>query len=70
MPSNVFRFDESWELPNATVGEVYDVLAQGLPHWWKGVYLEAHKLSDNREQSATGFVPAPAAPCRMSSTSS
>src|SRR5579871_6753284 len=49
MPSNVFRFDESWALPNSTVKDVYDVLAHGdlLPLWWKGVYLEAHKLGDN-----------------------
>jgi hypothetical protein len=51
MPSNVFRFDESWELPRATVAEVYDVLAHGelLPLWWKGVYLEAVKLSEGEE---------------------
>ena len=51
MPANVFRFDEVWTIPGASVGEVYDVLAHGelLPLWWKGVYLEARKLSDNRE---------------------
>jgi hypothetical protein len=51
MPSNVFRFDESWELPRATTAEVYDVLAHGelLPLWWKGVYLEAVKLSEGKE---------------------
>jgi Polyketide cyclase / dehydrase and lipid transport len=50
MPANVFRFDESWEIPDATVDEVYDVLAHGelLPQWWKGVYL-AVKLSDAKE---------------------
>ena len=47
MPSNVFRFDEVWHLPGATPAEVYDVLAHGelLPLWWKGVYLEATRLS-------------------------
>ena len=47
MPSNVFRFEESWDLPGATVAEVYDVLSRGelLPLWWTGVYLEAEKLS-------------------------
>ena len=47
MPSNVFRFDESWEIPGATVDEVYAVLADGelLPLWWKGVYFEAKRLS-------------------------
>ena len=46
MAANVFRFDETWEIPGASVDEVYDVLAHGelLPRWWKGVYLEAHKL--------------------------
>jgi hypothetical protein len=67
MPSNVFRFEESWELPDAKVGEVYRVLAHGelLPLWWKGVYLEAHKLSDTKEPTvgdrlrvrARGFLP-------------
>ncbi len=43
------RLSESWEIPNAA--EVYHVLAGGelLPRWWKGVYLEAHKLGDNPE---------------------
>jgi hypothetical protein len=46
MPSNVFRFEESWDLPGSTVAEVYDVLSHGelLPLWWKGVYLEAERL--------------------------
>src|SRR5271165_6255262 len=67
MPANVFRFEESWEIPNATVEEVYQVLARGelLARWWKGVYLEAHKLSDNPEPKvgdrlrvrARGFLP-------------
>jgi Polyketide cyclase / dehydrase and lipid transport len=47
MPSNVFRFDESWEIPDATVEDVYAVLADGelLPLWWKGVYFEAKRLA-------------------------
>ncbi len=51
MPSNVFRFDETWEIPGARVDEVYHVLAHGelLPQWWKGVYLDAVKLSDSKE---------------------
>lgn len=67
MPSNVFRFDERWDLPGATVAEVYDVLSHGewLPRWWKGVYLDAAKLSDNPEPRvgdrlrvrARGFLP-------------
>lgn len=67
MPSNVFRFDESWEIPNATVAEVYDVLSHGerLPQWWKGVYLSAEKLGggdapkvgDRIRVKARGFLP-------------
>ena len=47
MSAHVFRFDESWDIPDATVEDVYDVLAQGelLPQWWKGVYLEAERLT-------------------------
>lgn len=47
MAANVFRFDESWEIPGATLDEVYDVLSRGelLPLWWKGVYLEAVRLT-------------------------
>jgi hypothetical protein len=47
MAANVFRFEEQWEIPGASVAEVYDVLAHGdlLPLWWKGVYLEAARLT-------------------------
>lgn len=67
MPSNVFRFEESWEFPDASVDEVYDVLAHGelLPSWWKGVYLGAEKLTSSDEPKvgdrvrvrARGFLP-------------
>jgi hypothetical protein len=67
MPSNVFRFDESWELPETSVEEVYDVLSRGelLPLWWKGVYLEAErvvgqgepKVGDRFRVKARGFLP-------------
>jgi hypothetical protein len=67
MASNVSRFDESWEIPGASVEEVYNVLAHGelLPLWWKGVYLEAEKLTPNDEPRvgdrirarARGFLP-------------
>jgi uncharacterized protein YndB with AHSA1/START domain len=47
MSAHVFKFDESWDIPGASVEEVYDVLARGelLPQWWKGVYLEAERLT-------------------------
>ncbi len=47
MSAHVFTFDESWDIPDATVADVYDVLARGelLPLWWKGVYLEAERLT-------------------------
>ncbi len=67
MPSNVFRFEESWELPGARAADVYDVLSRGelLPRWWKGVYLEAEKLTpgdapkvgDRIRAKARGFLP-------------
>ena len=67
MSSNVFRFEERWELPGVRVGAVYDVLSRGelLPQWWKGVYLEAEKLSPGDEPKvgdrvrvrARGFLP-------------
>ena len=42
MPSNVFRFDESWDIPEASPQEVWDVLsdAELLPLWWGDVYKE------------------------------
>ena len=45
MSANAFRFQESWEIPNASVDDVYEVLSRGelLPLWWKGVYLEAER---------------------------
>jgi hypothetical protein len=67
MAANVFRFEESWEIPNSSVDQVYDVLARGelLPQWWKGVYLEAERLSgegapkvgDRIRAKARGFLP-------------
>lgn len=47
MSAHVFTFDESWDIPGATVEDVYDVLARGelLPQWWRGVYLEPERLT-------------------------
>jgi hypothetical protein len=67
MASNVFRFDESWEIPDASVREVYSVLANGelLPLWWKGVYLDVQRIGpdgppkagDRLRARARGFLP-------------
>jgi hypothetical protein len=67
MPSNVFRFEESWEISDASCAEVYAVLADGalLPLWWRGVYLEAvrmgpggpPKVGDQLRARARGFLP-------------
>lgn len=67
MASNVFRFDESWSVPEATPEEVWWVLARGelLPQWWRGVYLEAERLDPGDEPrvgarvraKARGFLP-------------
>jgi hypothetical protein len=49
LPSNVFRFDESWEIPGATPAEVFDVLsdAELLPVWWGDVYKEVVPIDKN-----------------------
>ena len=68
MPSNVFRFKERWELPGAKVRQVYDVLSRGelLPQWWKGVYLEAEKLTPGANQKwVTAFGPERVVFCPM-----
>jgi hypothetical protein len=67
LPSNVFRFDESWDIQDASAAEVYVVLANGelLPLWWKGVYLEVRRLGgggpprvgDRLQARARGFLP-------------
>jgi hypothetical protein len=66
MGSNVFRFDESWSIPDAAPQEVWDVLARGelLPQWWRGVYLEAESLDGSEPHvggrvraRARGFLP-------------
>jgi hypothetical protein len=66
MASNVFRFEESWSIPDATPEEVWEVLARGelLPQWWKGVYLEAQSLDGSEPHvggrvraRARGFLP-------------
>lgn len=55
MPSNVFRFDESWEIPEGTPDEVWDVLsdAELLPLWWGDVYKEVVPL-DNKGKGTVG----------------
>ena len=42
MPSNVFRFDEAWEIPGFSPEQVWDVLsdAELLPLWWGDAYKE------------------------------
>lgn len=67
MSANAFRFQESWEIPNASVDEVYEVLSRGelLPLWWKGVYLKAErldgpgtpKIGERIRAKARGFLP-------------
>jgi hypothetical protein len=66
MASNVFRFEESWSIPDVAPEEVWEVLARGelLPQWWKGVYLEAQTLDGSEPHvggrvraRARGFLP-------------
>ncbi|TIT87817.1 MAG: hypothetical protein E5W59_19985, partial [Mesorhizobium sp.] len=55
MPSNVFRFDERWDIPEATPQEVWDVLsdAELLPLWWGDVYKEVVPL-DKKGKGVVG----------------
>lgn len=67
MPANAFHFHEAWDFPEASVNEVWDVLAYGelWPLWWKGVRLEAEKLTrgdkpvvgDRGRAKVRGFLP-------------
>ena len=53
MPSNVFRFDESWHIPEGTPQEVWEVLSDAalLPLWWGDVYKDVVPL--DRKGKAT-----------------
>ncbi|WP_136619046.1 MULTISPECIES: SRPBCC family protein [Mesorhizobium] len=55
MPSNVFRFDESWHIPEGTPQEVWEVLsdAELLPLWWGDVYKEVVPL-DSKGKATIG----------------
>lgn len=55
MASNVFRFDESWDIPEGTPQEVWDVLsdAQLLPLWWGDAYKEVEPL-DKKGKGVVG----------------
>lgn len=67
MPSNVFRFEERWEIPEGTPDEVWDVLsdAELLPLWWGDVYKEVVPLDGKGKRTvgsrararARGFLP-------------
>ena len=53
MPSNVFRFDESWDIPEGTPRQVWDVLsdAELLPLWWGDVYKEVVPINGKGKRS-------------------
>ncbi|MDX8459808.1 SRPBCC family protein [Mesorhizobium humile] len=55
MASNVFRFDESWDIPEGTPQEVWDVLsdAELLPLWWGDAYKEVEPL-DKKGKGVVG----------------
>lgn len=55
MPSNVFRFEESWHIPEGTPQQVWDVLsdAELLPLWWSDVYKEVVPL-DGKGKASVG----------------
>ena len=47
MPSNVFRFDEHWDIPGFPPMAVWEILsdAELLPKWWGDVYKEVVPLN-------------------------
>jgi hypothetical protein len=47
MASNVFRFDEQWDIPGFAPGAVYAVLADAmlLTDWWGDAYKEIEQLN-------------------------
>jgi hypothetical protein len=55
MPGNVFRFDESWHIPEGTPHQVWDVLsdAELLPLWWGDVYKDVVPL-DKKGKASVG----------------
>ncbi|MDX8532422.1 SRPBCC family protein [Mesorhizobium sp. VK25A] len=55
MASNVFRFDESWDIPEGTPQDVWDVLsdAELLPLWWGDAYKEVEPL-DKKGKGVVG----------------
>lgn len=67
MPANTYHFIEHWSIPGASPEQVWPVLADArlLPHWWRGVYLEAEPLDGWAEPQpggrarvkARGFLP-------------
>lgn len=67
MASNHFRFDEAWDIPDASPEEVWDVLANAelLPKWWGDVYKEVEPLTKSDKPvvggkaraRARGFLP-------------
>jgi len=67
VPTNAFHFEEAWNFPEASVDEVWNALAHGelWPLWWKGVCLEAEKLTpgdkpavgDRGRAKVRGFLP-------------
>lgn len=62
-----FRFEEAWNIREASVEEVWNALAHGelWPLWWKGVWLEAERLAPGHEPTVgdrgrakvRGFLP-------------
>jgi hypothetical protein len=67
MSSNSFRFDETWEIPDAAPQAVWEVLADArlLPLWWGDVYKEVELLTKSDRPAlgarararARGFLP-------------
>ena len=56
MPSNAYRFNERWTIPDFSPQEVYAVLSEArlLPAWWMGVYLAVEPFDGEWEPPRVG----------------
>lgn len=67
MPAHTYHFDDRWMIPGIPPSEVWPVVTDStlLPEWWKGVFLESHriaggaepKVGDRARVKIRGFLP-------------
>ena len=57
MASNDYHFLHRWHIPEATLEEVYEILADAtaLPQWWPSTYLDVKKLQAGAANGVGGI---------------